>query len=101
MKKRTFNTKTVVFGAFLVIVGTGIFNVGAEMSMTPMGEYVGSQMYDPVCNRGNVSPVHCSVTGLPMGHNSNAGMRHPGGALLGDRSMEFAGISSSLHTTAA
>ena len=33
-----------IFGAFLVIVGTGIFNVGAEMSMTPMGEYVGSQM---------------------------------------------------------
>ena len=33
-----------IFGAFLVIVGTGIFNVGAEMSMTPMGEYVGAQM---------------------------------------------------------
>ncbi len=33
-----------IFGAVLVIVGTGIFNVGAEMSMTPMGEYVGAQM---------------------------------------------------------
>ncbi len=33
-----------MFGALLVVVGTGIFNVGAEMSMTQMGEYVGSQM---------------------------------------------------------
>lgn len=33
-----------IFGALLVIVGTGIFNVGAEMSMTQMGEYVGAQM---------------------------------------------------------
>ena len=33
-----------LFGAFMVMVGTGIFTVGAEMSMTPMGEYVGSQM---------------------------------------------------------
>ena len=33
-----------IFGAVMVIVGTGIFNVGAEMSMTQMGEYVGAQM---------------------------------------------------------
>lgn len=33
-----------MFGALLVVVGTGIFNVGAEMSMTQMGEYVGAQM---------------------------------------------------------
>lgn len=33
-----------IFGAFLVTVGTGIFNVGADMSMTPMGEYVGAKM---------------------------------------------------------
>ncbi len=33
-----------IFGALMVIVGTGIFNVGAEMSMTQMGEYVGAQM---------------------------------------------------------
>ena len=33
-----------MFGALLVVIGTGIFNVGAEMSMTQMGEYVGAQM---------------------------------------------------------
>lgn len=33
-----------IFGAAMVIVGTGIFNVGADMSMTQMGEYVGSKM---------------------------------------------------------
>ena len=33
-----------VLGSVLVVVGTGIFNVGAEMSMTPMGEYVGAKM---------------------------------------------------------
>lgn len=33
-----------IFGTVLVIVGTGIFNLGADMSMTPMGEYVGAQM---------------------------------------------------------
>ena len=33
-----------IFGSLLVVVGTGIFNMGAEMSMTPMGEYVGAKM---------------------------------------------------------
>lgn len=33
-----------IFGTVLVVVGTGIFNLGADMSMTPMGEYVGAQM---------------------------------------------------------
>ena len=33
-----------IFGTVLVIVGTGIFNLGADMSMTPMGEYVGAKM---------------------------------------------------------
>lgn len=33
-----------MFGALLVVIGTGIFNVGADMSMTQMGEYVGAQM---------------------------------------------------------
>ncbi|MBQ4511271.1 MAG: DUF1538 domain-containing protein [Clostridia bacterium] len=33
-----------IFGTVLVVVGTGIFNLGADMSMTPMGGYVGAQM---------------------------------------------------------
>ena len=33
-----------IFGTVLVIVGTGIFNLGADISMTPMGGYVGAQM---------------------------------------------------------
>ena len=33
-----------VIGAFLLIVGMGLFTLGAEMSMTPMGEYVGAKM---------------------------------------------------------
>ena len=31
-------------GAVLLIVGMGLFNLGAESAMTPMGEYVGSRM---------------------------------------------------------
>ncbi len=31
-------------GAVLLIVGMGLFNLGAETAMTPMGEYVGSKM---------------------------------------------------------
>ena len=31
-------------GALLLIVGMGLFNLGAETAMTPMGEYVGSKM---------------------------------------------------------
>lgn len=33
-----------IFGTVLVIVGTGIFDLGADTSMTPMGEYVGAKM---------------------------------------------------------
>lgn len=33
-----------LFGAVMIIVGMALFSLGAEMSMTPMGEYVGSQM---------------------------------------------------------
>ena len=33
-----------LIGAFLLIVGMGLFTLGAEMSMTPMGEYVGAKM---------------------------------------------------------
>ena len=33
-----------IFGTVLVIVGTGIFNLGADISMTPMGEYVGATL---------------------------------------------------------
>ena len=33
-----------IFGTALVVVGTGIFNLGADMSMTQMGEYVGAKM---------------------------------------------------------
>lgn len=37
---------TVAFaiGAVLLIVGMGLFTLGAEISMTPMGEYVGAKM---------------------------------------------------------
>lgn len=31
-------------GAVLLVVGMGLFNLGAESAMTPMGEYVGSRM---------------------------------------------------------
>ncbi|MBO5938930.1 MAG: DUF1538 domain-containing protein [Clostridia bacterium] len=33
-----------LIGAVLLIVGMGLFNLGAESAMTPMGEYVGSKM---------------------------------------------------------
>lgn len=33
-----------LIGAFLLIVGMGLFNLGAETAMTPMGAYVGSRM---------------------------------------------------------
>ena len=31
-------------GAVMLVVGMGLFNLGAETAMTPMGEYVGSRM---------------------------------------------------------
>lgn len=31
-------------GAVMLVVGMGLFNLGAETAMTPMGEYVGSKM---------------------------------------------------------
>lgn len=31
-----------LFGAFFLIIGMGLFTLGADMAMTPMGEYVGS-----------------------------------------------------------
>lgn len=33
-----------VLGAVLLVVGMGLFTLGSEMSMTPMGEYVGAKM---------------------------------------------------------
>ncbi len=33
-----------IFGAVMIIVGIALFSLGAEISMTPMGEYVGAQM---------------------------------------------------------
>ena len=33
-----------VIGAVMLIVGMGLFNLGAETSMTPMGEYVGAKI---------------------------------------------------------
>ena len=33
-----------IFGSALLIVGISLFTLGAETSMTPMGEYVGAQM---------------------------------------------------------
>ena len=35
---------TFVAGAVMLIIGMGLFNLGAETAMTPMGEYVGSRM---------------------------------------------------------
>ena len=33
-----------IIGAVLLIVGMGLFTLGAEISMMPMGEYVGSKI---------------------------------------------------------
>ena len=33
-----------LIGAVLLILGMGLFNLGAETAMTPMGSYVGSKM---------------------------------------------------------
>jgi hypothetical protein len=33
-----------LFGAVMLIVGMGLFTLGAELSMSPMGEFVGAQM---------------------------------------------------------
>ena len=33
-----------IVGSVMLIVGMGLFNLGAESAMTPMGEYVGSKM---------------------------------------------------------
>ena len=33
-----------LIGAVMLIIGMGLFNLGAEMAMSPMGEYVGSKM---------------------------------------------------------
>ena len=33
-----------IFGSVMIVFGMALFSLGAEMSMTPMGEYVGSQM---------------------------------------------------------
>lgn len=35
---------TFLVGAVLLIVGMGLFNLGADVAMNPMGEYVGSKM---------------------------------------------------------
>lgn len=40
-----FSSKEIIvfsISAFLLILGIGLFNLGADLSMTPMGEYVGS-----------------------------------------------------------
>ena len=40
-----FSSKEIAvfsFSAFLLILGIGLFNLGADLAMTPMGEYVGS-----------------------------------------------------------
>ena len=38
------NFTSFLFGTFLLIVGIALFNIGANVSMSPMGEYVGAQM---------------------------------------------------------
>ena len=35
---------TYLAGAVMVVLGMGLFTLGAETAMTPMGEYVGAQM---------------------------------------------------------
>ena len=38
------NFTSFLAGSVLLVVGVALFTIGAEMSMTPMGEYVGAQM---------------------------------------------------------
>ena len=38
------NFTSFIFGSALLILGISLFTLGAETSMTPMGEYVGAQM---------------------------------------------------------
>lgn len=38
------NFTSFIFGSALLILGISLFTLGAEASMTPMGEYVGAQM---------------------------------------------------------
>lgn len=38
------NFMSFVFGSVFLVIGMGLFTLGAETAMTPMGEYVGSQM---------------------------------------------------------
>ena len=38
------NFTSFIFGSALLILGIALFTLGAETSMTPMGEYVGAQM---------------------------------------------------------
>ena len=33
---------TFTVGAFLLVLGIGLFNLGADLAMTPMGTYVGA-----------------------------------------------------------
>ena len=33
-----------LLGAVLLIIGMGLFSLGSDMSMIPMGEYIGAQM---------------------------------------------------------
>lgn len=38
------NFTSFIAGSVLLVVGVALFTIGADMSMTPMGEYVGAQM---------------------------------------------------------
>lgn len=41
---RTEDVVSFLFGSFLLVIGMSFFNVGAEMSMIPMGEGIGVQL---------------------------------------------------------
>ena len=47
------------FGALLLIVGTGIFTLGVDMSMTPMGSGMGVHMSAPATDGSPWGPPSC------------------------------------------
>ena len=49
-----------LFGAVLLVIGMMFFTLGAELSMTPMGEKIGTKM-------ANAGHVGCSFSALPLG----------------------------------
>ncbi|MBE7080060.1 MAG: DUF1538 domain-containing protein [Clostridiales bacterium] len=57
-------TETVIFGcsAFLLILGIALFNLGADIAMTPMGEQIGSSL--PKAGRFKTLLAVCFIMGI-------------------------------------